>query len=112
MVNVARSAADDSPDARPRNIQERPAGVRGLSRVPLRRVIVFAVAVVGLYLVWPQLVRLFAQAPQLESISWVWFALMIVLEAGSYASAWGLSRLTLGERSCSWSPRRSSPATP
>ncbi len=84
----------------PGTSNERPAGVRSLlARVPLRRVIVFAVAIVGLYLVWPQLVRLFAQAPQLESISWVWFALMIVLEAGSYASAWGLSRLTLGERS-------------
>ena len=74
--------------------------MRGLlARLPLRRIILFAVAIVGLYFVWPQLMRLFAQAPQLEQISWLWFALMIVLEAGSYACAWGLSRLTLGERS-------------
>ena len=75
-------------------------GVRGLlSRVPKRQVIVLAIAVVGLYLVWPQLVSLFSQVPRLRSISWFWFVLMAALEAGSYACDWGLTRLALGERS-------------
>jgi len=75
-------------------------GVRGLlSRVPKRQVIVLAIAAVGLYLVWPQLVSLFSQVPRLRSISWFWFVLMAALEAGSFACDWGLTRLTLDERS-------------
>ena len=42
---------------------ETAAGLRGLlSRLPLRQVIVFAIAIVGLYFVWPQLVSLFSHA--------------------------------------------------
>ena len=61
--------------------------------------IVLAVAIVGLYFVWPQLVSLFAEVPRLRSISWLWFALMGALEAGAFACDWGLTRLTLNERS-------------
>ena len=75
-------------------------GVRGLlSRLPLRRLIVLAIAIVGLYFVWPQLVSLFSQVPRLRSISWFWFVLMAALEAGSFACDWGLTRLALNERS-------------
>jgi len=75
-------------------------GVRGLlSRLPKRQVIVRAIAIVGLYFVWPQLVSLFSQVPKLRSVSWSWFVLMAALEAGSYACDWGLTRLALGERS-------------
>ena len=74
--------------------------MRGLlSRLPKRQVIVLAIAAVGLYFVWPQLVSLFSQVPKLRSISWFWFVLMAALEAGSFVCDWGLTRLTLGERS-------------
>ncbi|HUK77857.1 MAG TPA: YbhN family protein [Thermoleophilia bacterium] len=74
--------------------------VRGvLKRLPLSRIIVFGVAIVGLYFVWPQLVNLFSQLPQLRGILWLWFVLMGLLEAASFACAWGLMRLTLNERS-------------
>ena len=75
-------------------------GLRALlKRLPLRQIIVFAVAGVGLYFVWPQLVDLFSQLPQLRGILWLWFVLMGLLEAASFACAWGLMRLTLHERS-------------
>jgi len=77
-----------------------PSTLRGLlKRLPLRQVIVFGVAGVGLYFVWPQLVDLFSQLPQLRGILWLWFVLMGVLEAASFACAWGLMRLTLNEPS-------------
>jgi len=84
-----------------RPVQPPPAtGVRGLlSRIPKRQVIVLAIAIVGLYFVWPQVVSVFSQVPKLRSISWFWFVLMAALEAGSYACDWGLTRLALGERS-------------
>ena len=61
--------------------------------------IVLAIAAVGLYFVWPQLVSLFSQVPRLRSISWFWFVLIAVLVAGSFACDWGLTRLALTERS-------------
>ena len=104
-----RRSSDTPPDhsgASRREPPERQAeppvrtGARGLlSRLPKRQVIVLAVAVVGLYFVWPQLVTLFSQVPRLRSISWFWFVLMAVLEAGSFACDWGLMRLALNERS-------------
>ena len=90
----------DTDERSPRTERPTPTGVRRLlSRLPLRQVIVFAIAIVGLYFVWPQLVSLFSHVPQLRGISWFWFLLMGVLEAGSFTCAWGLMRLTLGERS-------------
>jgi uncharacterized protein (TIRG00374 family) len=87
------------PPARPAEPPSR-TGVRGLlSRLPKRQVIVLTIAAVGLYLVWPQLVSLVSQVPRLRSISWFWFVFMAVLEAGSFACDWGLTRLTLNERS-------------
>ena len=68
-----------------------------LSYIPVRQVILFAIAIVGLYFVWPQLVSLFSQVPQLRGIFWLWFVLMALLEVGSFACAWGLMRLTLNE---------------
>ncbi|HMK91919.1 MAG TPA: lysylphosphatidylglycerol synthase transmembrane domain-containing protein [Thermoleophilia bacterium] len=70
-----------------------------LSYIPVRQLILFAIAIVGLYFVWPQLVSLFSQVPQLRGISWVWFVLMGLLEAASFACMWGLMRLTLNEKS-------------
>ena len=49
-----------------------------LKRLPLRQILVFAIAIVGLYSVWPQLVNLFSQLPQLRGILWLWFVLMVL----------------------------------
>jgi len=70
-----------------------------LRRLPWRHVIWFGVAIVALYFVWPQVVSIFSQLPQLRGIFWLWFVLMALLEAASFACAWGLMRLTLNERS-------------
>jgi hypothetical protein len=95
-TSANRSGASP-PEPPPRST---PARVRRLlSRLPLRQIGVLVIAMVGLYFVWPQLVGLFAQVPRLRSISWFWFALMGVLEAGAFTCEWGLTRLTLNERS-------------
>jgi len=70
-----------------------------LSYVPVRQLVLFAIAIVGLYFVWPQLVSLFSQVPQLRGISWLWFVLMGLLESASFVCMWGLMRLTLNEDS-------------
>jgi uncharacterized protein (TIRG00374 family) len=86
---------DGAPGARP------PASgvVAFLKRLPLRQILVFAVAGIGLYFVWPQLIDLFSHLPQLRGILWLWFVLMGVLEVASFSCAWGLMRLTLNEKS-------------
>ena len=82
------------------NTDEAVTGLRALlKRLPLRQIIVFVVAIVGLYFVWPQLVDLFSRLPQLRGILWLWFVLMGVLEASSFVCAWGLMRLALSARS-------------
>ena len=70
-----------------------------LKWLPLRQILVFGIAIVGLYFVWPQLVNLFSQLPQLRGILWLWFVFMGLLEAASFACAWGLMRLALSARS-------------
>ena len=88
----------DGPDAAPAE-GWRPALSALAKRLPLRQIVVFGVAGVGLYIVWPQLVDLYSQLPQLRGILWLWFVLMGVLEAASFTCAWGLMRLTLNEPS-------------
>ncbi len=76
------------------------AGLSALLKwLPLRQILVFGIAIVGLYFVWPQLVNLFSQLPQLRGILWLWFVLMGLLEAASFVCAWGLMRLALNEPS-------------
>ena len=78
---------------------EAPSGIRSLlKRLPLRQIVVFSVAGIGLYFVWPQLVDLFTKLPALRGIFWLWFVLMVALEAASLFCAWGLMRLSLGVR--------------
>ena len=88
-------AEEPAPSSSPEAERERSL----LSYIPVRQLILFAIAIVGLYFVWPQLVSLFSQVPQLRGISWVWFVLMGLLEAASFACMWGLMRLTLNEKS-------------
>ena len=79
---------------------EAPSGIRSqLKRLPLRQIIVFAIAIVGLYFVWPQLVSLFSQVPAAARHLLALVCPHGRLEAASFACAWGLMRLALGERS-------------
>jgi uncharacterized protein (TIRG00374 family) len=66
-----------------------------MSRSILRRLIFFAVAGFGLYIVWPSLMSVFSSFPRLRDLNPVWFAVMFLLEAGSFACAWGLLRVSL-----------------
>jgi uncharacterized protein (TIRG00374 family) len=99
----ARQGAGGHPGADPHThpgAEEDAPGPRAfLRRLPLRQIIVFGVAIVGLYFVWPQLVSFYSQVPRLQGISWFWFVFMGLLEAASFVCAWGLMRLTLHERS-------------
>ena len=65
--------------------------------MPWRRLIFLGAAAIGLYLVWPRLVDVFAAAPGLVHISPLWFVAMFLLETLSFASYWGLMRITLHE---------------
>jgi len=97
-VTPGRPRAPREPRATPSD--EPAAGFSALLKwLPLRQIIVFGIAIVGLYFVWPQLVNLFSQLPQLRGILWLWFVFMGLLEAASFACAWGLMRLTLNEPS-------------
>jgi uncharacterized protein (TIRG00374 family) len=67
-----------------------------------RRIVVHVVALlataIGLYFVWPKLLEVFSQWPQLAQIDWWWFVAMVLAEAGSLVSLWVLLRLTLHVR--------------
>ena len=59
------------------------AGLAALLKwLPLRQILVFGIAIVGLYFVWPQLVNLFSHLPQLRGILWFWFVLMGAARGG------------------------------
>jgi uncharacterized protein (TIRG00374 family) len=60
------------------------------------RVIAFLIAGVGLYVVWPSLVAVFASADDLTSINPMWFVVMVALEVASFLCIWGLIGLCLG----------------
>jgi uncharacterized protein (TIRG00374 family) len=66
-------------------------------RVPWRRLVFLVAAAIGMYLVWPRLMDVFAAAPGLAHVSPLWFVAMFVLETASFASYWGLMRITLHE---------------
>jgi uncharacterized protein (TIRG00374 family) len=50
---------------------------------------------VGLYFVWPKLLEVLSQWPQLAQIRWWWFVAMGAAEVGSLVSLWVLLRLAL-----------------
>jgi uncharacterized protein (TIRG00374 family) len=60
------------------------------------RVIAFLVTGIGLYVVWPSLVAVFASADDLRSINPIWFVVVVALEAASFLSIWALIGLCLG----------------
>jgi uncharacterized protein (TIRG00374 family) len=53
------------------------------------------VALVTLYVLWPSLLAVFSTGPELLSLDPGWFAAMVALEAGSFASAWALQRFAI-----------------
>jgi len=70
------------------------APARGRRPIAVHVVALLATAV-GLYFVWPKLIEVFSQWPQLAQIHWWWFAGMIAAEVASIVSLWALLRLTL-----------------
>ena len=75
-------------------IQNRRAKARSWGRVALR-VLFLAVAAVTLYFLFPRLVELFQEAPQLEGVRWRWFMLMFALTTGAFAAQWELTRIAV-----------------
>jgi uncharacterized protein (TIRG00374 family) len=68
-------------------------------RFPYKRVIFLAIAGVALYFVWPRIVLLFSEVPQLRTITWFWFVFIALFEVASFACYWGLMRVAVGEKS-------------
>jgi hypothetical protein len=66
-----------------------------VGRSLLRRLTLFAVAGIGLYIVWPSLLSVFSAWPQLGDLNPAWFGAMFLLEAGSFGCAWALLRVSL-----------------
>ncbi|HXJ66354.1 MAG TPA: lysylphosphatidylglycerol synthase transmembrane domain-containing protein [Actinomycetota bacterium] len=66
-----------------------------MGRALLRRLIFFAVAAIGLYIVWPSLMSVFSSWPQLKDLNPLWFVVMLLLEVGSFACIWVLLRVAL-----------------
>jgi uncharacterized protein (TIRG00374 family) len=60
------------------------------------RVIAFLIAGIGLYVVWPSFVAVFASADDLTSINPIWFVVVVALEVASFLSIWALIGLCLG----------------
>ncbi len=53
------------------------------------------VAAIALYGLLPQVLDMWDTVPRLRNLSILWFALMLLLEAGSYACVWALTRVAL-----------------
>ena len=60
------------------------------------RVVALVIALIGFYVVWPSLVALSASFDGLRHMNPLWFVVMIVFEAASYASIWALIALCIG----------------
>ncbi len=48
-----------------------------------------------LYLIGPQVLRVFASAPRLADVAWWWFPVMLLAISLSFASAWALTRIAV-----------------
>jgi uncharacterized protein (TIRG00374 family) len=101
MDSVARPRAAPSPPSTAASSTV-PTVARTASTPPARlsrRIVLHVVALlataIGLYFVWPKLLEVFSQWPQLTQIHWWWFVVMIAAEVASLVSLWALLRLTL-----------------
>jgi uncharacterized protein (TIRG00374 family) len=68
----------------------------------VKRGLLLAVTGVSLYLLAPALLEVFGAWDQLDDISPLWFAAMIVLQVGSYACMWAIQKIAV--RSERWGP--------
>ncbi|MCU0311283.1 MAG: flippase-like domain-containing protein [Acidimicrobiales bacterium] len=59
------------------------------------RILVLGIAAVALYGLAPQLLDMWETVPRLLGLPFLWFAVMFVLMAGSYACVWWLTRIAL-----------------
>jgi len=71
-----------------------PGRRRWLGRL-LGRGLLLAAGAVALYLLAPQIVAVFATAPQLSRLQVPWLVVMFALEAASFAAAWELARIAV-----------------
>jgi uncharacterized membrane protein YbhN (UPF0104 family) len=68
----------------------------------VRRGVLLAVTGVSLYLLAPALLEVFGAWRRLDDLSPLWFVVMVLLQAGSYACMWAVQRLAL--RTQRWGP--------
>lgn len=64
------------------------------------RVVLLSITALSLYLLAPSLIRVFGQWRKLEDINPVWFLVMALLEAGSFACVWYLFHVAI--RDAGW----------
>lgn len=76
----------DAPATEP----SRPSALRILGRLALLGIAAFA-----LYGLLPQLLDMWDTVPRLRSLAPLWFAIMVLLETGSYSCVWWLTRIAL-----------------
>jgi uncharacterized protein (TIRG00374 family) len=60
-----------------------------------KRILVLGVTAVGLYVVWPNLAKVFTAGPMLATVNPLWGLPLLVAEAASFACMWALLRLAL-----------------
>ena len=63
----------------------------------VKRGLLLAITGVSLYLIAPALLEVFGAFDELDDISPLWFAAMIVLQAGSYACIWIVQKIAVRE---------------
>jgi uncharacterized protein (TIRG00374 family) len=68
----------------------------------VKRGLLLAITGVSLYLLAPALLEVFGAFDELEEINPLWFAAMIVLQAGSYACMWMVQKIAV--RADRWGP--------
>jgi uncharacterized protein (TIRG00374 family) len=97
---VARVDSAHPPRSDP---QHTPAGASAGTSEPSRpsvlrilgRLVVLTIAAFALYGLLPQLLDMWDAVPRLRDLAPLWFAIMLVLMAGSYACVWWLTRIAL-----------------
>jgi uncharacterized protein (TIRG00374 family) len=70
--------------------------------IAVRRALLLGITAVSLYLLAPTLLEVFGSFPRLADLSPLWFASMLLLQAGSYGCMWAVQRLAL--RADHWGP--------
>ena len=70
----------------------------------LKRVVVLGVTAAGLYVVWPNLAKVFTAGPMLATVNPLWGLPLVAAEAASFVCIWALLRLALDVKP--WFPDR------